>query len=151
MAARGVIDDVAAGTARGATLKSDELGNQAIITRQHDAAGVQQRQQIDIAIGLGAGRGLVANAVTVEGLAGEAAGIAVAVHRRHAVRLEQCAELVDDGNGRERRLAFSYRVDDGVAVTIAMSNSNSERIGAGAAGGVDRTRGSARWRQAAAR
>jgi hypothetical protein len=43
--ARRVVNDIAASAARGATLESDELDNQALVARQYDAAAVQQRQQ----------------------------------------------------------------------------------------------------------
>jgi len=48
---RRMIDAVLAG-ARHAALEADDLRNQPIVARQHDAAAVQPRQQVAIEIGL---------------------------------------------------------------------------------------------------
>ena len=49
---RGVVNRILAG-ARHAALETDDLRDQAVVLRQHDAAAVQQRQQVAVEVGLG--------------------------------------------------------------------------------------------------
>ena len=57
-----MIDAVLAGTSH-AALEADDLRNQPIVARQHDAAAVQQCQQVAIEIGLRRLADLVADPV----------------------------------------------------------------------------------------
>jgi len=49
---RGVVNRILAGT-RHAALETDDLRDEAVVLRQHDAAAVQQRQQVAVEVGLG--------------------------------------------------------------------------------------------------
>ena len=48
----GVVNRILAG-ARHAALETDDLRDEAVVLRQHDAAAVQQRQQVAVEVGLG--------------------------------------------------------------------------------------------------
>ena len=71
--------------------------------RQHDAAAVQQRQQVAVEVGLGLLRDLVAEAMPAERLLDELAAKMVAGDLGDAIELAERGELVDDSLRRERR------------------------------------------------
>ena len=74
---RGVVNRILAG-ARHAALETDDLRDEAIVRRQHDAAAVQQRQQVAVEVGLGLLRDLVTEAVPAERLLDELAAVVIA-------------------------------------------------------------------------
>src|SRR4029079_15729859 len=96
---RGVVNRILAG-ARHAALETDDLRDEAVVLRQHDAAAVQQRQQVAVEVGLGLLRDLVAEAMPAERLLDELAAKMVAADLGDAIEL---AERGDDSLRREWR------------------------------------------------
>ena len=111
MSVRGVVNRILAG-ARHAALETDDLRDEAVVLRQHDAAAVQQRQQVAVEVGLGLLRDLVAEAMPAERLLDELAAKMVAGDLGDAIELAERGELVDDSLRRERRARFADDVDD---------------------------------------
>ena len=103
---RGVVNRILAG-ARHAALETDDLRDEAVVLRQHDAAAVQQRQQVAVEVGLGLLRDLVAEAMPAERLLDELAAKMVAGDLGDAIELAERGELVDDSLRRERRARFA--------------------------------------------
>ena len=74
---RGVVNRILAG-ARHTALETDDLRDEPVVLRQHDAAAVQQRQKIAVEVGLGLLRNLVAEAMPAERLLDELAAARLA-------------------------------------------------------------------------
>jgi len=68
MSPRRVVDAVAS-AARGAALKTAELSNQSRVVEQLDAAGIKQRQQVAVEVGLGPVGDVVVYAMNPEAFA----------------------------------------------------------------------------------
>src|SRR5262249_7258872 len=125
----GVVDAVAA-AACGATLKADELVEQAGVLGQRDAAGVEQRQRVAVNVGLGLLGSLVANAPLLERLGWKAATPSVAHNLADAVALEQWNKLVVDNLRRcERWAALAHAVDDH-ALALAVADRQRKGVAA---------------------
>src|SRR5262249_54265704 len=122
-----MIDAVLAG-ARHAPLKADDLRNQPIVARQHDAAAVQQWQQVAIEIGLRPLADLVADPLLAKQLARKLASEMVAADLPDAVVLEQNRKIADHGRRGKERPKLAHGVNDDLAIALLVGHGTRERI-----------------------
>src|SRR5262245_52301694 len=92
-ATRRMIDRIPA-AAGGATLERAELVDQARIVEQLDAPAIDQRQQVDVELALGPGRGLVENAEFSELLDRPRPSIVISLDSADVVAFQQPGKLV---------------------------------------------------------
>src|SRR5262249_24460618 len=111
-----------------AALKTDDLRNQPIVARQHDAAAVQQWQQVAIKIGLRRLADLEADRLLAKSLARKLASEMIAADLPDAVAFEQNRKIADHGRRGKERPKFAHCVNDDLAIALLVGHGTRERI-----------------------
>ena len=103
-----------------AAFEGEQLRVQLRMIEQLAPPRVQERQQLAVGVGLRRRRLLDRDAVPREDFDGPLACVAVALDRRHPVRLEHLRVLGRDLLGGERRPALAHVVEHGDALPLAL-------------------------------